>query len=269
MDELQVENNEQREQLKNQATEGGGENEEPKNTNVMSEDDTGQKTGEGEAGTGQDGEGEKILGRFNSYEELAEAFQELESKLPSDSDSGSQDSDSSEVESENQDQPQVSIQDAVQKALQDGLTEEDYAALEAQGWTRDLVDMQVQGARAMQQQAEETAYSITGGKENYRAMVQWAANNLTDAEARVFDQAVNSGDPASIKIAVQGLYSQWTAAEGSPAQRSVSSQGRPQDSSSEVYQSWQEVTQDMRTQKYRKDPAERERVAAKLMRSRI
>lgn len=267
-------------------------------TQTTQTDQTTTTTTQGEQGgqgDNQGGQEELIAGKFKSTEDLVNAYKELEKQFhqmrQGDSQGQPQDQ-TQEQQPQTQDQPQdqtqdqtqeqtqeqqtqdqqsqVSLRDVVNKYLSSGqVSESDYQALESQGITRDMVDMQLQGASQIQQQAETTAYQIAGGKEQYQAMIQWAANNVTKAQQHAYDRAVNSGDLGQVEMAVRALVSKYQEANGKVPSRSLSSQGTPADTQGDVYQSWQEVMRDMKDPAYKRDHAFRQKVEDRLARSRI
>ncbi len=50
--------------------------------------------------------------------------------------------------------------------------------------------------------------NAAGGESNYNQVVEWAASNLSDRQIDAFDSVVDSGNPAAIGIAFQGLQSE-------------------------------------------------------------
>jgi hypothetical protein len=157
------------------------------------------------------------------------------------------------------------------------LSEESLKQIVAKGIPEQVVKDYIAGVKAQEkiqaQQVEITKqelFSLTQGEEGYKAMQEWAKDNLTPSEKEAFNNAVYSGNPDMAKLAVSGLHARFMT--NNPDTSSVNLlSGSPSasGSSSQTYNSWAEVKADMRSQEYKTDPAFQQRVRAKLARSRI
>ena len=96
-------------------------------------------------------------------------------------------------------------------------------------------------------------------------MTEWAADNMNQAEKDAFNLAVNSGDMAQAKLAVEALNARYKNMVGVEPNLVG---GRPSESV-DTYQSWAQVTTDMKKPAYSKDPAFRATVEKKLGRSKL
>lgn len=196
--------------------------------------------------------------KFNSPEEMAKAYSELESKM------GSTENESPEARKDLS-IPELSEKDMnyySQRFSDNGaLDEADYKGLSELGVDKNMVDTYIQGQVAMQQQYATTIYNEVGGEETYRAMTEWASNTLSPEEVTVFDTAVNSGDTNQTMSAVKGLQARYQMENGTqPNLR----QGKTTGSGNEAYASLDEMKREMQNPKYRTDPAFRQRVQNKL-----
>ena len=106
--------------------------------------------------------------------------------------------------------------------------------------------------------------NAAGGEANYNEVVEWAAGNLPDRQIDAFDSVVDSGNPAAIGIAFQGLQSAYQEANGYEGRML---QGRAPSSSGEVYRSQAELVAAMGDPRYDTDPAYRADVIQKLEQS--
>lgn len=146
------------------------------------------------------------------------------------------------------------------------LKPESYAALAAKGVDKATVDEFLSGVKA-RAETEQSAYAsaiitaTVGTPEKYAEVVGWAKGALTPAEIAAFNAAVESGDQARAAFAVAGLQGRFTAAN--PAEPRLLNQGLPSGGAS-GYESWAQVKADMATPEYRKDPAFRDKVKARL-----
>jgi len=141
-----------------------------------------------------------------------------------------------------------------------------YAALEQAGFPRSLVDNYIQGQEALNSNTNNEMYSITGGEEGYQGMVEWASDNLPADEVDAFNVTIDSGDPALIRMAVQGLNARYRSESGSEPSLV---QGSTDTVSGGKFDSAAELTAAMRDPRYAKDPAYRQSVAQKLSRSSV
>ena len=106
--------------------------------------------------------------------------------------------------------------------------------------------------------------NAAGGEDNYNTVVEWAASNLSDRQIDAFDSVVDTGNPAAIGIAFQGLLSEYREANGYEGRML---QGRAPNSAGDVYRSQAELVAAMGDPRYDTDPAYRADVIAKLEQS--
>ena len=103
--------------------------------------------------------------------------------------------------------------------------------------------------------------NVAGGDEAYATMMQWASDNLAENEKAAYNNAVNSTDIESIKLAVTGLKARYEAANGieptlAKGKASPSTEGG----------SWAEVTEAI-DPRYTKDIAYQDDVKRKIQNS--
>ena len=158
------------------------------------------------------------------------------------------------------------------------LTDEMYQQLETAGLTRGLVDSYLEGVRqktGIQPQAEAATLSdaeiaevhgIAGGKDGYEQLMNWASDNMSDADANNFDEVIETGNKAAVTFAVKALMGQYEDAVG---RDSNLVQGKASDNTGDVYRSMAEVVRDMNNPEYDRDPAVRLDVQRKLERSNL
>lgn len=213
--------------------------------------------------------------KFQSVEDMAKAYAELEAKL------GAKHQDNLQTDPANTGDTNQTGQSPEQALSEKGLdfstftaefnakgelSAESYAKLEAAGFDKDIVDNYINGQKAVMAQYETAVVSEVGGSEKYSEMVAWAKTNMTDDEINAYNAAVSSGDVAQAKLAVLGLSAKFQKAVGSEP-RLV--QGRTSSASGDVFESTAQLTEAMRDPRYAKDPAYRAKVQAKLARSTI
>lgn len=223
--------------------------------------------------------------KFNSPEEMAKSYAELEKKLGSSAVPPKAEAKGDQVKTEdlNPDgtkpapvDPKVEakadtpvMQKFHEEFAQKGeLAPESYAELEKLGHSKAVVDTYIQSMKANAEKSLGEIYSITGDQGGYTDMVKWAGENLSEAEINAYDAAVTGTNQASIKLAVQGLYAQYRKANPSKPSAVRGDNGRF-DASTPAYQSMAQVTADMKNPLYKTDEAFRAKVAARLSKSNI
>ena len=106
--------------------------------------------------------------------------------------------------------------------------------------------------------------NYAGGDRAYSDMVNWASSNLDAQSIEAFDNIVNTGSVDAIKLAVNGLKSQYQEANGFEG---TMYSGKAPASTKDVYRSQAELVEAMSDRRYDNDPAYRQDVLAKLDRS--
>jgi hypothetical protein len=178
-----------------------------------------------------------ILGKFKTQDDLIKSYQELESKLgrsesptqqeqaptetPSDSTQPRDDKGRfAPKPADNSDNPFAAYeQEFVEKG---DLSSESIDKLAEQtNLPREVIERYVAGQKAAAQLTEQQqkmladeVYGIVGGESAYEQMIQWASKSLDQSAIDAYDKAVQSSDPALVKIAVQGLRAQYEQAVG-------------------------------------------------------
>ena len=154
-------------------------------------------------------------------------------------------------------------------AENDEISEDDYSKLSDAGFSRQIVDTYLDGLRNAGLAGEVDAQGIkdsVGGDESYGQMVSWAIENLPAEEVQAFNKLTDTGDGPAIKLAVQGIYSQYNNAMG--VEPSLYS-GRPAASGPTPFRSTQEVVTAMSDPRWEKDVSYTENVKARLAGSNV
>jgi len=199
--------------------------------------------------------------KFNSPEDMAQAYGELETRMGGESEDTSEDTQETVEEATGLTTEYLEPYSA--EFVEHGeLSEESYDRLEKEaGIPQDIARAYVEGQRALVEQQQNTVFAEVGGQDNYNEMVDWAGENFTDAEITSFDNAVDSGDANAVMMAVKGLSARYAQANGT-APHLV--QGNAGKDSTSGFQSWQQVSAAMRDPRYAKDPAYRSDVENRL-----
>lgn len=157
-------------------------------------------------------------------------------------------------------------------AAEGSLSEEHYAQLEANGISKMYADQYIHGLAASQQMFTQEIHNEVGGPENFTAMYQWAQSQLSPEEFGAFEQSlteVNITDATainSLKLGVKGMYARWRENTSQPPAKTVEG-ATGSTTPADIYASKMEMMRDMNSYMYKRDPAEQERVTAKLERT--
>ena len=216
--------------------------------------------------------------KFDSPEQMADSYLELERKLSS-GDSPTQEAEEqeeAEPQIDNPNDPEVAqvvknagldFDDLQGRYLENGeISDADYEALEKAGLPKTLVDAWISGQEALAAQNNQAVFDIVGGETQYQEMVGWASENLSEVEIAGFNKAIDSGDGDVISLAVEGLNAKYQAVEG---RTPTLVQGQSSNSTGGGYNSVAELTAAMADPRYDRDSAYRQEVAAKLSRSNV
>ena len=224
-----------------------------------------------------------ILGKFKSVEDLAASYKELEGKLGQVTE---EDQPQSEEETETTDSEfnaEEYYGDGLASVLEevgidpqeiserfyndDGISEDDYAKLGEAGFSRQIIDTYLDGLRGGGQSEDIASNQIqgikdsVGGDETYSKMVAWALESLPAEEVKAFNDLTETANAPAIKMAVQGLYSQYNNAMG--VEPSLVS-GRASSSGPTPFRSTAEVVTAMSDPRYGKDVTYTEDVQRRL-----
>lgn len=197
--------------------------------------------------------------KFQSAEDLAKAYGELEKKV------GQPRQEAATEESTTEEATGISgtLTSATNEFIENGeLSEESFEALAKEGLPRELVESYIQGQQAMMETQSNQVKETVGGDANYQAMAEWAAENLSEGEIDAFNEIVESGTIDQANVAVRGLYAEFRSAGGKAPnllQGSTSGTG-----GAKPFNSAAQVTEAMRDPKYKNDPAYRELVEQRL-----
>ena len=223
-----------------------------------------------------------LAGKYSSAEELESAYLSLQKKLgqtEEDEEYDYEENDEGYAEEEESDEevsddaPAVSlINEASEEyyANEGQLSEETierFSEMSSQDLVNAYLEIQASNPQAPQQAIEMSEAQVNsvqnsaGGEANYNRIVEWAASNLPDNQIDAFDSVVDSGNPAAIGIAFQGLQSQYNEANGYEG-RMI--QGKAPSSSGQIFRSQAELVAAMGDPRYDTDEAYRNDILARL-----
>jgi len=222
---------------------------------------------------------EWLPGKFKSPEDMAKAYGELEGKLGQSENTKESEPTKEETKKDNADLSIDKAEKAVENAglnmssLQEEyneggqLKESSYEALGKAGIPKDYVDAFIKGQEAIASQTSNTLKQEVGGTDAYNNMMNWASDNLNEAEINSFNKTVNGKDIEATRLAIQGLNARYKNNVGD--EPSLQTANKSTSTNAPGYRSWAEVTSAMNDERYANDEAYRADVQNKLNNSRL
>ena len=225
-----------------------------------------------------------LAGKYKNAEDLEAAYLSLQKKLGQEEEVDYESSDEGyEVEEEGDEEvfdeaPAVSLINEASEEYyaNDGTLSEEtierFSEMSSQDLVNAYLEIQAKNPQAPQQTYElsesevNTVQNAAGGEANYNRVVDWAAENLTDAAINAFDSVVDSGNTMAIQIAFAGLQAQYNEANGYEGRML---QGKAPNRSGNAYRSQAELVAAMGDPRYDTDPAYRADVVERLEQSDI
>ena len=205
--------------------------------------------------------------KFQSAEDLAKAYGELEKQFSSSKQEQPQPSEEQPTQQQLEQQTGLDLNPYYEEYSKDGkLGEESYEKLAASGLNKDLVDSFIAGQEALANNHVNSIQQAAGGADKYAEIVQWAGNNLSEGEVNNFNEIVEKGSLEAATFAVKGLKAQYDAQFGSQPDLL---QGQNAKVDNDVYRSTAEVVRAINDPKYHKDTAYRKSVEEKIKRSNV
>lgn len=161
-----------------------------------------------------------------------------------------------EEEAEDQDSGPLSVDSLNEMSaayMESGaLTDDHYAALEAAGVDRNVVDQVIQGQVALvEMQKAQALFELDLTQSQYQQLADWAGKNWSEDQIETYNRLVDGNDPAARRMAIENLKMQAgargrrAAVEGSVKAKGVA-----------PFQNTQEMVEAMSDPRYkqRQDP---------------
>ena len=224
-------------------------------------------------------EAELLAGKFNSTEDLENAYLALQRKL------GSGDDDEEEQSTLDQDEYYDEATSAGIELITNAYDE--YYANEGQlspdtieqfkeMSSSDLVNAYIAIQQENPQSGGGSAPDLTdsevnqihnsaGGEAEYSRLIEWASNNAESRKMDAFNSIIQNGNATAIQIAVAGLRSEYENQQGYEGRMLTGKAARV----SNGFRSQAEVVQAMSDPRYDTDPAYRQDVYDKLENSNV
>jgi len=202
--------------------------------------------------------------KFQSPEDLARSYAELEKKLSAPQEETA-DADQADVE----DQPKgeaVSFDKFAEEFSSKGeLSSDSFAELEQMGYPKEMVETYIQGMKASSTADVDAVMEVAGGSDGYQELTDWAKANMQSNELEMYNNMVGTGTD-NAKMAVEWLMSKREAVEGVEPTLIT---GKAKAAAKDEFRSTAEVVTAMKDKRYGKDPAYTKDVEQKLSRSSV
>ena len=210
--------------------------------------------------------------KFNSVEDLAKSYSELEKKLGDNKEAPKEEAPKTETKTSDLEIAEKAVESAglnmdnlaTEYNEKGELDTKSYEALEKAGIPKDYVNQFIEGQKAIADQQATSIKDMVGGVDTYTEMSNWAAENMSEQEKTAYNTAVNSKDIETAKLAVVGLKAKFESANGNEPSLV---EGKGTITGQDGYRSWAEVTAAMGDDRYSKDPAYQAMVQEKLAKS--
>lgn len=214
----------------------------------------------------QQQEQQLLAGKYESAEQLEQAYLELQQKFGS----NNQTEDASTEEPiEDDTEPDIDLMEALWRQSQSEYDEDTLEALRnsdpadiAQAYLDYRAENQ---AHELTSDETESLYDVVGGQEQYTNMLRWAADNCDEQTIEMYDAVMSKGDLESCFFAVQAMAFRMAEMEGWQPDDFLS--GRASVQTADVFRSQAEVVEAMSDPRYDRDPAYRQDIMNKLERS--
>ena len=211
--------------------------------------------------------------KFKSAEDMAKAYSELEKRMSSPSKEAEtapeigdllQEEAESVKETKSTEEPKSRDFSKYSEEWADKgeLSENSFKELSEMGIPKEVVNRYIEGVEAVQTRQVAEVYNSVGGEENYKAMVDWAANNLSKEEIDAYDSIVSDKDTTSARLAAKGIWAQYVSQNGKAPKLIGGSQSMS--GSTSAFRSTAEVVTAMSDSRYATDPAYRRDVEKRL-----
>lgn len=232
-------------------------------------------------------DGDLILGKFKSYEDLEKSYQALEKKLgqpkaeapkadeeglpetkPEADDDWYPEGDTPDVNTILPGFSEEKVNEISQYAWENReLTEDHYSELEKAGYSRDIVDQFMAGQFAQQDAQVSQLINAGGGEEKVSQMFEWAEANLSSDQVDAYNERFDRGGADAI-MAMEHLAGKYQES-GMGSESLVRGANAPLNQGAAPYTSVDQVRQDMSDPRYHNDPAFRDEVARRLAVSNV
>jgi len=214
-----------------------------------------------------------LAGKFKDAEDLEKGYIELQKKLGDSKEETTEEEPEAKKEEEKTEEVDIAFLEKLWEESKGDYTKETLEELGKMD-SRQVAQMFLE-YRSKNEPQEQTALTeenitqlqgVAGGKEQYGQMMQWAGENLSENEVKMYDAVMDKGDPLAAFFAVQSLAYRFNDSRGVDGQLL---QGKAAPSKGDTFRSQAEVVRAMGDSRYESDPAYRQDIYDKLERSNL
>ncbi len=214
-----------------------------------------------------------LAGKYKSAEELERGYLELQKRLSGKEEPEVEAQTEEPQQEEESTEEEVDLYDTIMESYRTGEWDPELVS-KVEGMNPvDVANMFLEKGGTQQQQAPQATESdieqiqqAVGGADEYRNMIQWAGQNLSEQEVAMYDAVMDRGDPLAMFFAAQALNARYQDAVGYDGEMLTGSAPR---NAGDSFRSQAELVAAMSDPRYDRDPAYRADVADKLERSNI
>jgi hypothetical protein len=207
--------------------------------------------------------------KFANAEELAKAYSNLENKL------GGNEEAPQETQTEEQPQTQEELEKATgldlnpfYKEFEDNgeLSQESFETLNTLGLPKEVVETYIAGQQSIADSMTADIYNTVGGEQEYRSMMEWASNNLSENDIQAYNNALET-DINSAKLTLKGIQAQYTS--NNVTNEPNLTQGQNTSGRADIFNSTAEIVNAINDKRYAEDSHYRNQVEEKIKRSKV
>ncbi|MEZ2409829.1 hypothetical protein AB6806_23845 [Bosea sp. RCC_152_1] len=214
------------------------------------------------ASTGTESRPEGLPEGFNSWADLAAAYQTLKADPSAAAASATPPADAGAQIEAKAAAAGVDLKAIDAEYTKDGkLSEKSYAEFAKAGLDRAFVDSYVRGQEALAAAEVADIQSVVGGEAEYKAITAWAKVNLPAGEVATLSDLMVNGDPTVAKLALAGLKARY---EGSNGSEPTLLNGQNAPGGAVGFQSLDQMTTAMSDPRYSRDPAYRAEIEGRI-----
>ncbi len=138
------------------------------------------------------------------------------------------------------------------------------AKLAEKGIPESVVDSYVELQQAKAEKLVADLAKHVGGQDNLDAILQWGATGLTAEDTAAFNKLLASGDPITMKFAIDGLAARFEKTNGSLEGERITGGSPKQAAGVKPFESQDEIIRAMQDKKWGADSAYTKKVEARL-----
>jgi len=191
--------------------------------------------------------------KFNNAEELAKSYNELEKSY-----------------SEKSNATQNDLNPFFTEFTEKGeLAADSYTKLESMGLSKEVVDSYIAGQQAQGDLQVSKITNAVGGTDEYNKMVEWASQNLSEAEQNTFNNSMENGSTDEALLAVKGINAMYKSTQTSTQSNTPKLVQGEGTAPADTFRSTAEVVKAISDPRYEVDTAYRNDIEQKIKRSSV